>query len=163
MSVELPWEPSPNAPITADWGKAVVRALRALQPKAGPGVLITGPNPNGTTYSAALAAAGMKAQMGHGVLKMNVLVAELVDGQLEMKCRELYVLGRGELVEFTLPQDPPATVDQDVVESIDYNEATKTLSQTKRTIKVIEAGEPTTDPVFVATTCDDGSPEEPAP
>ena len=47
--LDLPPEPVRNTPITAEWGRKVVRALRALCPVAGAGMAVD-ITPNGTTY-----------------------------------------------------------------------------------------------------------------
>ena len=47
--LDLPPEPVRNTPITAEWGRKVVRALRALCPVAGAGMAVD-VTPNGTTY-----------------------------------------------------------------------------------------------------------------
>lgn len=49
MAIELPPEPVRNTPITAEWGRKVVRALRALCPVAGSGMIVD-IAPGGTTY-----------------------------------------------------------------------------------------------------------------
>ncbi len=51
MSVQIPSEPRRGEPLEAAWGVQVVRALRSLLLRGGPGVLVT-TTPSGTTISA---------------------------------------------------------------------------------------------------------------
>lgn len=48
----IPKLPQSNQPISADWGRGVVEALRRLRPSSGPGILVN-QTPEGTTYSLA--------------------------------------------------------------------------------------------------------------
>lgn len=149
MPLEAPWEPSPDQPITAEWGRRVARAIRALLAAIPTGM-------GGSVAPAGSPAGSARRREGYGVLKVNALVAERQDpndpnSTLVLKCRELYVLGRGAEVDFELPES--GSVDQTIVVDVAYNETTKILSKVTRTAKVIEVSEPTTATVFEAEDC----------
>lgn len=46
----IPNPPQNNQPVSADWGRGVIEALRRLRPHNGPGILVN-QTPEGTTYS----------------------------------------------------------------------------------------------------------------
>ena len=48
----IPNPPQSNQPVSADWGRGVIEALRRLRPHNGPGILVN-QTPEGTTYSLA--------------------------------------------------------------------------------------------------------------
>lgn len=48
----IPNPPQSNQPVSADWGRGVIEALRRLRPNNGPGISVN-QTPEGTTYSLA--------------------------------------------------------------------------------------------------------------
>lgn len=153
--MKFPEEPAPGAPITASWGAAVARCLRALALKPGAGIRVIGPTAEGTTVALEKPLTPRRAASEPGSRRIVALVLERPDelSPYALVARELEVLAIGAEVEFDLPEAMEA-VDQVVVEKVEYDPSTRKLTATERSVKVVSK-EPTTTPVevFQASLC----------
>ncbi|MGI5868684.1 MAG: hypothetical protein ACOX9C_04460 [Kiritimatiellia bacterium] len=91
--MKLPPPPTPGYPLTANWGRAVVDAIRRLRPQAGPGIRLN-QTPEGTTYSAVREPPPPAADPTPP-MPFDVRVKAIQSGQARL---EIYIVNKGELV-----------------------------------------------------------------